>query len=331
MPTFYDLITNKGNDVLTGLVEDVTTFAPEFGVIPVTTRPGTTYKINKRTALPTAGFRDANQGISPQKSAYKQEVKEMFFLDVPINVDEMIYKGDDRSTGDLLSHEMQGALQSAFITVGSQTYYGAVGDNSNGFVGLRSQLSGQVSVSGSLGSAPSNAATSSTCYGLWLNEQGVGYDVGNQGSIDLKTPILQQIPDPNGAAGKNIFAWVTNLSFYVGLSVKSNYSVYAITGISNHTITATNALGRPQLIFDQGLTDFSATNLLIQVPLNRRVGFTWFTNRTGIGTLQSNRSAINFQAASAASGTPAYSPPPLVMEGFPIVVTDSITNTENNS
>jgi len=30
-----DLISNQGNDELTGLIEDVVTYAPEFSMIPV--------------------------------------------------------------------------------------------------------------------------------------------------------------------------------------------------------------------------------------------------------------------------------------------------------
>ena len=78
--TLLDLITLQKNDPLTGLVEDVTTYAPEVSSIPVVVRPGITYYIAKRTALPTSGFRQVNQGIASSKSAYKKEVKDIYEL-----------------------------------------------------------------------------------------------------------------------------------------------------------------------------------------------------------------------------------------------------------
>src|SRR5574340_165957 len=116
MLTMFDLLALQRDDILTGLVEDVTTYAPEFSRIPVVKRPGTWYEIVRRTALGTAAFRNVNNGATPIKSSYKKEVKQMFFIDVPINVDEAILKADDKSTGDAWTHEAQGALQSALIT-----------------------------------------------------------------------------------------------------------------------------------------------------------------------------------------------------------------------
>jgi hypothetical protein len=324
-----DLVTLQNNDIMTGLVEDVTTYAPEFSQIPVVRRPGITYKVAQRTSLPTAGFRDVNQGVVPSKSAFKQIVKEMFFLDVPIQVDEAIVKADDRSTGDVLSHEAQGALQSALITIGSQTWYGnPPSDSSNGFVGIRQQLSGIQPISGSLtGGAQASATTSSACYGLWLNPWGVSYDVGRDGEIALPPFQRQQIAGINGT-GVN-YAWVTNLSAFIGLSVKSAYSAWAITGITTSDTATVSGVRLP--VYTCALTDAAAAQMVSQIPLNRRAGLVWFMNRQTHFLLQQSRSSLNFQTAGAASGTGAWAPPPTAMEGFPIIVTDSITNTENNS
>ena len=319
--TLLDLITLQKNDPLTGLVEDVTTYAPEVSSIPVVVRPGITYYIAKRTALPTSGFRQVNAGIASSKSSYKKEVKEMFPIDCQVTVDELIVKGDDRSTGDILSHEAQGALQSTLITVGSQTYYGAANDGSNGFVGLRAQMYGTSSVGGT--------TNSSTAYALWLNPHGVSYDVGKDGVIAMPPFQRQQIAAPSGTG--TIFAWVSNISFYIGLAVKSNYSVWGVTGITTHTTGSSYVFPNgANTVYDQAFTDRAAASLVAQVPLVRRNGLTWFVNRQTHFLLQQSRTAVNFQTAGSA-GTPAWSSRPEMCEGFPIIVTDSITNTENNS
>jgi len=312
---FFDLITRNGNDALTGLVEDVPTYAPEFSQVPVILRAGTNWKTLERIALPAAQFRLANQSLSGSKSTYKQLSHEMFFLDVPIVVDELIYKGDDGVTGDVLYQEGQGALQSAIITLGNQFYYGTSTDGSNGFVGVRSQLY----PNGASGITPvtaSSSATSSTAYGLVLRTDGVSFAVGKNGNIDFP-PFQRQFVGSPGSTGttSGFWAWVSNISCFVGLSVASEYAVFGITGITPST----------------PMTDKLAAQLIATVPLTKREGFTWFVNRSTYAGLQNSRTAINYQPAGARSGTPAVSPPPLEVEGYRIVLTDSITNTENNS
>jgi hypothetical protein len=302
--------------MLTGLVEDVTTYAPEFAEMPIVTRMGTTYKVATRTALPPVQFRIPNQGVTPGKSSFKQEVKEMFFLDGIIQVDEAVVKGDDRSTGDILSHEAQGTLQNAILTIGNQTWYGLDAD-ANGFKGVRAQISGTV---------PAKGTTNTTsAYLVWRNPWGAHYDVGNDGAIALPPPMRQLIADPNNT-GKNLFAWVTNLSTYIGFSCASAYSLWAVTGIDPATATwpVVGTLGNC-------MTDGLAAQLMVKVPLNRRNGLVWFMNRNCHGRLQTSRSALGYQPAGAENATPAWSPPPTQCEGFDIIVTDSILDTENNT
>lgn len=307
----YDIITRNGNDALTGLVEDVTIYAPEFFQIPVIIRAGTTYKSLSRVSLPTAQFRAVNQGITGSKSTYNQSVHEMFPIESQILVDEVSYKGDDGVTGDVLYQEGQGALQSVLNLIGSQTWYGQAFDNSQGFVGVRAQL--LPAGSGITPVTASNSANSTTAYGLWLNPQGVCYSVGKHGEISFP-PFMRQYINA-GPTNAGYFAWVSNINCFIGLSVNSNQACYGITGITNAA----------------PLTDKLGAQLISTVPLPRRAGFTFFMNRTAHSTLQQSRTSIGFQPAAAKSGTPAWSPPPLELDGYPIVLTDSITNTENNS
>lgn len=308
-----DLVTLQGNDPLTGLIEDVTTYAPEFAQIPVVVKSGITYKIVKRTALPPSGFRVVNAGIGTSKSAYKQEVKEMFPLDVIINVDELIYKGDDESVGDVLTKEAQGALQSAIITIGAQTWYGTSNDP-NGFSGIRAQITGTVGAGGS--------TNTTSAYAIWCHPWGVNYPIGRRGEIAMPPFQRQQIAanQTNGTAG-NLFAWVSNISCFIGLTVGSNSSVWNVGGISTHQTTPPT--------YDQALTDVLAANLLSTIPLNRRQGLMWFMNRTSHFLLQQSRTAVGFQPADG-TGRPAWPSPPDMLLGYPIVLTDSITNTESN-
>lgn len=327
MPTYngnlslLDLVTLQGNDPLTGLIEDVTTYAPEFSQVPVQVKSGITYKIAKRTVLPPSGFRQVNQGIGTSKSAYKQEVKEMYPLDVIINVDEMIWKGDDESVGDVLTKEAQGALQSVIITLGAQFYYGTSNDP-NGFSGIRAQISNTVQAGGTTGST--------SCYAAWLHPWGVNFPIGRKGEIAMPPFNRQQIAvtNPGASTTSNFFAWVSNISAFIGLTVGSNYSVWNVGGIT--TVNATAG------IYTQALTDRLAASLLALIPLNRRQGLVWFMNRNSHFLLQQSRTTIQATAGAGSyqvagpGGTPAWPAPPDMMLGFPIIVTDSITNSESN-
>jgi len=310
--TLFDLLTLQRNDQFTGLIEDVTTYAPEFSQFPVTRRAGTYYEIASRTALPASQFRAINSGTTPTKSAFKKTLKEMFFLDTIIDVDEAIYKGDDRSTGDILSHEAQGALQASIITIGAQIWYGTA-NSTYGFGGIRSQLSGTTQAGGS--------TNSTSAYLLWFNEWGVSLDVGKDGDIAMKPWTMQQISSTDvsstGSSTQKLFAWVSNISCYIGLSVKSQYSVWAVTGISGSGVT-------------NKWTDTLGFQLLALIPLNRRQGLTWFVNRQGFMTLQVNRTVTLFGQGTTIPSQGLVAAAPIDCAGFPIVQTDSITNTESN-
>lgn len=310
--TLWDLATLRRNDPYTGLIEDVTTLAPEFSTIAAVPREGTWYEIVSRTGLPTTQFRSVNQGVAPSKSSYKKMVKEMFFVDAAINMDEAIVKGDDSSVGSVWQLEAAGAMRSASILIGAQTWYGTSAD-AKGFQGIRAQLAGNIGAGGS--------TSSTSAYLLWMDPaQGVRYDVGRDGQFAISSPMRQQVQDPADST-KNYFAWVGNLSAYVGLTVGSAYSTWAVTGIDNTLVSTT---------YTRALTDRLAAQLISNIPVARRNNLRWFINRTSSWLLQQSRTAINYQPALSGSGAPAFAPAPTVLEGYPITLTDSITDTESN-
>jgi hypothetical protein len=318
-----DLITNQENDELTGLIEDVPVYAPEFAQVPVETREGTTYKLVQRVALPAAQFRAVNQGQGTQKSVYKQTVKEMFPIDVYLAVDRIIIQADDESAGgDLLTKEAQGALQSAILTIGAQFYYGT-GNDPLGFQGLRQQMTNNLAAGGT--------TNTTTAYLVWLHPWGVKFTVGRKGQIGLDPwnlfPFIAPVPGTTGAS--YIMAYQTNLSCWIGLTVGSNYSVYGVTGLSGPGVTTYT------------LTDRLGIQLVSYVPLTRRQGLMWFMNRNAHAQLVQSRMTVNvsgayngglpFSTQKIESGADAgVYPDGGMLAGYPICVTDSVSNTETN-
>ena len=319
MLNLLDLVTQQGNDALTGLIEDVMIYAPEFAQFPVIRKSGTSYKIVSRNQLPQSGFRQVNQGIGTSKSGYKQQVKEMFPVDVIINVDELIVKGDDESAGgDILTKEAQGALQSVINTLGTQIWYGTTSPGDpNGFSGLRAQCTNSIGAGGT--------SNTTSAYLVWLHPWGVNLPVGNKGEIAMIPWFKQQVvvTNPGTTGTSNLMAWVSNINCFIGLTVGSDYSVFAITGLSQP-----GTLTYP-------LTDKLGSQLISYIPMMRRQGLMWFMNRNALYQLQQSRSTIAVSGGGSywpagAGGGPAWSPTPDNLGGYPIVVTDSIINTESN-
>lgn len=320
--SLYDLAVLDRADEYTGLIEDVTTLAPEFEVFAAHKRPGTWYKTVKRTTLPSVQFRNSNAGVPTSKSGYKSEIKEMFFLDARLNMDEAVWEADAAHLGSLWQLEAAGAIRASSILLGQQVYYGTSADSS-GFTGLRSQLAGSVQASTGTG------AITSSAYLVWMDEkEGCRFDVGMDGQFAISAPFRQQVQDPNDLTNtKSYFAYVGNLKAWIGFNVMSNLSAWAVTGISNAATTA-------------WMTDDKAAQLLSTIPVARRQNLRWFMNRSGESYLQRSRSTVNlgipsgsalgsYQAAGA-DGRPAFSPLPNSCLGYPITLTDSILNTETN-
>jgi len=297
--TLVDIAARTGSDAMIGLIEDVTQHAPEFQTLPVIPKAGTTYKATIRTALPTAAFRDVNEGVTTSKSTYVQKTHSMHFIDVQMELDQAIVKGDGGEVGDLQTNEASGAMRSAFNHIGSQIYYGTSND-AKGFPGLAGNID-----SGLLLDATGSTAKSSV-YFVWEDPQGVHLPIGNDGDLALGEWSLQRIT----RSSKSLMAWVNNFAGYIGLNMGSKNAAGRIYGLDDGSNKLTDALGH---------------QLLSQFPVGVRPT-RCFMNRRSMRQLQASRSAIS-NIQSDGGGAP-FSPPPTHLAGVPIVVTDSITNSE---
>lgn len=181
------------------------------------------------------------------------------------------------STQELINIEQQGNLQAFANKIAHQTYYSAFG--------LESQLRVDTVIDAG------GKDNTTTVYGLWLNGQGVHYEVGNNGQIFnaiFKGPSLKE------SYIKPVFKF--DLTANIGIKAPSKYSVFGITGINK----------------DNPLTNVLAKKLMQKVPLIRRNGFVWLMNRTAYSSLEEYRKAKYM----------AYLP--ISLEGKPIYISDSI-------
>ncbi len=286
--TILDLAQRTGSDATIGLVEEVLTVAPEMSVIPVVPKAGTSYRITRRTGVPSGAFRSANEGVTPGKSTYNQVNVPMYFFDGQMRVDEAIVKADDRRLGDILADEGAGQLQDRMIKMGDQVYRGTVADT-KGFRGLKQQVDSTMVV---------NASGTGACEVAWFAycnpRDGLHLAIGNNGDIGLGSWTKQQVTDDNGAA---YMAWVNNLSFYAGLALASSKCVGAVKNINS----------------SNKLTDVLAAEVIKGFPAGRKPTHC-FLSRNALFYLWQSRITTEVKAP----------PMPTTIMGVPIIETDSI-------
>jgi hypothetical protein len=299
--TLLDIAKRTNNDAVIGTVEEVLTNAPEMREIIARTKAGTSYNIHQRTKLPEGGFRSANEGIALTASETTQKLAQMFFCDTQLRVDEAVVQADDGELGDLLAFEAAGAVLGTFNVLGKQTWYGE-NATSKGFQGLRDQISTEINATGE--------TAVSSAYLLWMppTYQGVHLDVGLNGQMNFPEWRKQSIADGNG---NPYTAYVSNMSFYIGLTASSDFSVFRVANLTT---------AKP-------LTDALGAELLSKIPVARRGNLRWFINREVAFQLQKSRSAVG-QVAASSSGAPAFAPLPTELQGIPITVTDSLVSNE---
>ncbi len=310
--TLLDLAVRSGDNVAAA-IEDVTTIAPEFSVIPAITRNGVSYDVLRRVGLPSGGFRKVGNGVDMSKSQWERETKPMFVFEALMQIGEDIVKAQtaqSRATvGDILADEAIATVRGSIINIGAQAYYGTKAA-ADGFAGLATQSAFDLDAGG--------GANSTTAYLCWLdsnptNPQGVHFAVGEDGAFNFGDWFRQQVA---GQDGKKTMAWVNNFMFYLGLAVGSPLSVWRVKKID---------AAHP-------LTDNLGAQLVAQVPLARRKGLRWFMNRNAAYLLQNSRATVNVATGGnkgvAAAGV--YPDLPEMLAGYPITWTDSISNAETN-
>jgi hypothetical protein len=334
--TLLDVTKRKGNDQVIGLLEDTLTYAPELGAIMGRPIQGTQYKTCHRT-LPTVSFRKANDGSDTVKSNYRQLLKECSIIDAQIQLDKAVADSEASGSGpestieDLKFNEAQGVVMGTYITVGAQMYYGTTND-ANGFAGIASVTSSLNAAKNTspvvVGAGGSTASVQSSAYLIWENLQGAHFIFGNNSGFNMMPDWrVQQVLGNNS---KPMTAYVNNLQGWIGFAVNHPLSVARIGNINKATDS-------------KPLTDAIVAQALSYLPLQMRAEYNANLNGAGpskfgpgLKLLMNGITAYGLQAsrtsttdrAGGVDGAQAYAKLPTESNGIPIILTDSIVNTE---
>lgn len=314
--TLLDITKRDNCDEAIGLIEEVNTVAPEIALLMGRPINGTTYLAKRRKALPAGPiFRNANEGVDVVSSQYEQVLSQCFFLDGQLQIDEAILqagKGSGNSQAAILADESSGIMQQKAISLGDQFYRGTTAD-AKGFVGLQGLYGGatsayEVDVTGSTSGSRSSA------WLIWNHPQGVHWIFGNNSGLMLGEWFRQQVLD---SSNKKFIALCNNLSGYIGLGFGHTKSIIRIKNIENTS--------------GKYLTDAHVADALSKMPgfMESQPGLRLLMNRTARLTLQKSRSTVNTSGTQKTdSGILQFAPLPTESNGIPIIVTDSLPQTE---
>jgi hypothetical protein len=199
-----------------GIVNETVQTIPELNslfAIPIAKK---SYKTLVRTALPETAFRLDNTGRPPQKSTLETREVVCKFLDASWEIDQKVAKEFDWGTEMLLLNESQAHLQSAFMDIAVQTWYGTAADV-NGFTGIASyfpNLSAPNLISA--GGTTANGCTS--VYALCTGLQKVGYVWGERGKLDVGDIHEERLSD---SSGNPFYGYAQKIQGHIGLQVAS--------------------------------------------------------------------------------------------------------------
>lgn len=312
--TLLDVAKRNGSDMLVGLIDETSKAHPEITgrtyvgaqevVLPNVgggrTIKGTHYKTLVRTALPTVGFRNANQGVAETKASYENRLVETFIMNPRWGADKAVADRSEDGPEAMIADDADAHMRAAFATLGKQFYYGAAkGGDTKGHPGLIDAYDATNFV------VDAGGTTDNTASSVWLVKFGpkfVQWVWGNDGNLMLSDVELR---DKEDADGNKFTAYHQELFAYPGLQVGG---LNAICRIKKLTADA-----------GKGLTDALIADALAKFPAGIRPDVMFMTPRS-LSQLQKSRTATN------ATGAPA--PIPTEAFGVPIAPTDSILNTE---
>jgi len=295
-----DIAKLNAGDAAVGLIEEAHTSHPEVRIGAARTIKGTTFSTKVRTGLPTAAFRNANEGVAASKSTYENRLVQCFILNPRWETDKAVANAYEDGPEALIALEGAGQVEASLQTLGSQMYYGTAND-AKGFPGLVDVVQSSMVID-------AGGTTSSTGSSVWAVRFGpadVQFVLGQDGEIEMPETYTARVTDDDN---NPYTAYVSELTAHVGLMVGSVTSIGQIKDLTKDS--------------GKGLTDALLEDLLATFPAGKQPN-ALFCSRRSLGQLRKSRTATN------ATGKEA--PLPADFDGIPLYSTDSITNTETLS
>jgi hypothetical protein len=309
--TLLDVAKLEGNDTVVGLIEESLPAVPELAVFPLRQINGTNYTTVRRTGRPSVSFRSANQGVTPTKSTFAQDLVQCFILSSRVEVDKAIIDAQKSEAASLEMLEAEGVMRQAMIEIAQQIWYG-VSTDAKGFPGIKTftPFGGAMTVN----SGGSTATSQSSVYGVKLGIKDIHLITGNGQTFSLTPFRDESIEDADGA---KLPGRVADLSAWVGMQIGNVNCVSRLANVGKNDETG-------DLLTDQKLQD-----LLDLHPVGYKPD-AWFMARRSNGQLQRARTVVinSGPGEKAAGSLENIATRPTSAHGIPIFESDAIGITD---
>lgn len=316
--TMLEAAALQKNDVAVGLIEENLRYAPELMVFPSRVIPGTNYEAVIASGDPTVGFTAANDGPALTKTTLRKEMVTCGIFRGAVEIDLAVEKASQGSgLPSLESIESSRIAQAAMRYIGRQIFYGTAYD-SKGFVGLKAftPKTATAGTSEIVVDATGTGTAATSIYAVKFGIQDIHLVFGANQTLELSEFRDQQLT--NSTTGGKFAGRVAELTAYIGMQ---RININSVGRILN--VTA-----------DSGKT--ASDSLLSQLLEKFPVGFTpdaFFMSRRSHGQLSRSRSVTIFSTLGVNPGPNSRTSPVIATSvpdynGIPIVVTDSILNTD---
>lgn len=298
MPTLLDIAKANNSDQVAGLIDEVSKATPEVTVGGARTIRGLNYKTLVRTALPTVGFRNANEGTAATKGTHENRLVETYIMNPRWECDKAVADAYEDGAQAYIALEASAMMSAAMIALAGQFYYGVSAD-AKGFPGLIASYDSTGMV---VDAGGTTADTGSSLWAVRFGLQDVVWVWGKDGNLGLSDVSLARITD---GSGNPLTAYIQEILARPGLQVGNKRCIGRIK-----KLTADSG---------KGLTDARIGSLLATFPVGLPPTHL-FASRRSIEQLRASRTATN------ATGQEA--PIPTEVFGIPLLATDAIKDTE---
>jgi hypothetical protein len=301
--TALDLIKLNSADDVVGLLEENQDIAPELSAFNAYGAPGDKVTTVVRTSFPEGAFKDAGAGVLIGKSNFKTAEYAKHAYENPLQEAEDIAKKHRKGVEGFLAISASGALTGMSHLCGRQIWYGATSPgDSKGHPGLADTATLVVNAGGD------QATAQGSVYFVVMGDENVSLVLDEDNMVALGD-WQKQLVTISGtiAAPKKAMAYVNSLVANIGLQqgTKKRRGGGFTTATTSKTATPS-----PTPLTIQALSLFPTGT-----PMNRVL---CFMNRTRRQELWTSRITTEVKAPAMPTET----------QGIPIIVTDSLTDTE---
>jgi hypothetical protein len=217
------------------VIDETIAFYPELSQIPAATMTGSTMELSVLKTLPTASFRNANEGTPRRTAEFETRVFQTAIVDQQCAVDIQGVLKASKDQARFLINNSKPHMKAVLNLICKQLYYGTTND-AKGFPGLVSQYAADTQHEVNAG----GAANKSSVWFLQVGPENLELLFGNDQSITMNEDWKQEtVYDSNNNPLQALTNWINGR---VGFRLANKHAAVRIKNLAAATQTLTDAL-----------------------------------------------------------------------------------------